>query len=136
MIGTINIALSGLEAATKRVSASASNIANLQTTGSVEEDGQAPYDPLTTQQTSLNIDGTGAGVRTDIVSANRPFVPTYSPDSPFANSEGLIGVPNINLAEEAVNLLLAEVSYKANIATLKTADELSDDLLSIVDDRV
>ncbi|MCB1532897.1 MAG: flagellar biosynthesis protein FlgC [Alphaproteobacteria bacterium] len=135
MLGTINIALSGLEAASKRVNASASNIANLQTVGSVEADGKAPYDPLTTKQTALNIDGNGAGVRSEIVSAGRPFVPSYSPDSPFANAEGLIGVPNINLAEEAVNLLIAETTYKANIATLKTAEELSDELLSIVDDR-
>ena len=83
----------------------------------------------------MNIDGNGAGVRSEIVSAGRPFVPSYSPDSPFANAEGLIGVPNINLAEEAVNLLIAETTYKANIATLKTAEELSDELLSIVDDR-
>ena len=135
MIGTINIALSGLEAATKKINASASNIANLQTVGSLEENEQAPYNPLTTQQTSLNINENGAGVRTDIVSANRPFVPSFDPDSPFANAQGLIGVPNINLAEETVNLIVAELNYKANLETLETASELSDELLDIFDDE-
>lgn len=134
MIGTINIALSGLEAASKKVNATASNIANLQTVGSIEDGGQVPYTPLTTKQTAQGIDGSGVGVRSEIISAGRPFVPSYDPDSPFANSEGIIGVPNINLAEQAVNLITAEISYKANLATLETASELSDELLDIFDD--
>ena len=40
----------------------------------------------------------------------------------------------IDLSEEAVNLLLAETEYKANLATIKTADEMSDELLGIFDD--
>lgn len=40
----------------------------------------------------------------------------------------------VDLSEEAVNLLLAETEYKANLATIKTADELSDELLDILDD--
>ena len=40
----------------------------------------------------------------------------------------------IDLSKEAVNLLLAETEFKANLATMKTADELSDELLDIFDD--
>lgn len=40
----------------------------------------------------------------------------------------------IDLSEEAVNLLIAETEFKANLATIKTADEMSDELLSIFDD--
>ncbi len=40
----------------------------------------------------------------------------------------------IDLSKEAVNLLLAETEYKANLATIKTADEMSDELLDIFDD--
>ena len=40
----------------------------------------------------------------------------------------------VELSEEAVNLLLAETEYKANLATIKTADEMSDELLDIFDD--
>ena len=40
----------------------------------------------------------------------------------------------IDLSEEAVNLLLAETEFKANLATIKTADELTDELLDIFDD--
>lgn len=131
MINTISIALSGLNAATNKLNATASNIANVTTGGSLEDSNNAPYDALTTTQSTLD----NGGVRSAVVSARRPFVPSYAPDSPFANAQGLIGTPNVDLAEEAVNLSLAEITYKANISTLKTADELTEELLNIFDDE-
>lgn len=136
MIGAINIALTGLESASRKLNASASNIANIQTVGSLEEGEQQPFNALTTSSEALTIDGLGAGVKTFVVPSDRPFVPAFDPDSPFANEEGLIGVPNVNLSEEAVNINLAEIQFKANIATIKTAIELEDELLRIFDKRV
>lgn len=136
MMNAINIALSGLAAAGKKVAAAASNIANIQTVGSVEEGEQAPYTPIGTQQTTVtDSHGNGLGVQSNFVESDRPFVPTFVPSSIFANEDGIIGVPNINLAEEAVNLTLAELSYKAGIETIKVAEEMSDELLSIVDEE-
>lgn len=136
MIGPINIALTGLSAASKQLAASASNIANLQTVGSLEDGGQAPYAPLRTQQTALTAPGgQGQGVQAAIVPKTDPFVPAYAPGSPFANAQGLIGVPNTDLAEEAVNITLAKLQYKANLKTIETASELGRELLRIVDDK-
>ncbi len=137
MVGSIiSTALSGLAAATKKVEASASNIANIQTSGSLEAGQQAPYTPITTQQTAItDQNGAGQGVRSEFTPKEQPFTPAFDPDSPFANADGIIGVPNVNLAEEAVNLIVAELSYKANIQTIKVAEELSDELLSIFDEK-
>lgn len=135
MMNAISIALSGLQAATKRLSASASNIANLQTVGSLEEGGQKPYSSLTTTQSAQNVNGQGSGVTANIAPKNTPFVPAYSPDSPFANEDGLIGVPNTDLAEEAVYLNLAETTYKAGLKTIETQKELDEELLSILDEK-
>ena len=55
MINSISIALTGLAAASKKINASASNIANLQTTGSLKEGEQAPYTPITVQS-KANVD--------------------------------------------------------------------------------
>ncbi len=133
MVNTISIALSGLTAASNKLQASASNIANLQTTGSLQAGETAPYTPQTTVQTAQE---GGLGVRSEIIPRNNPFVPAFDPDSPFADENGIIGVPNINLAEEAVNTILAELSFKANIATLKVAEELSDEIFKIFDKDV
>ena len=46
-----------------------------------------------------------------------------------------VAAQDVHTAEEAVNLNLAELTYKANIGVLKTAEEMSDELLSIFDDE-
>ncbi len=43
---------------------------------------------------------------------------------------------NVDLASEAVDLKIAEISYKANIGVLKTADEMSKELGRLFDKKV
>lgn len=137
MINAISSALSGLLAASKRVEASASNIANISSTGALDEaDGRAPYEAITTtQQAATDANGNTAGVRATNVPKNPGFVQAYDPGSPFANEDGLIGAPNVNLTEEAVNLKVAELTYKANIKVLQTAESLSDELINSLDKK-
>ncbi len=131
MINSITIALTSLNSASMRINASASNIANMNTTGSLEDENNAPYTPLTT--TSKSIDNPG-GVHSNIIPKNDPFIPSYDPDSPFADENGIIGVPNVNLAEETVNMKLAELSYKASLNIIKTSDNMFDELLEALED--
>lgn len=127
MINTIQIALSGLQAASKKVEASASNIANLQT---------ADYTPITAQQTALTDQtGNGQGVRSDFVPKTQPFTPSYDPDSPFANNEGYVNTPNIDLAEEAVNMTIAKTAYKANVSVIETVQDMTKELLAAFDKK-
>lgn len=134
MTNAIGIALSGLQSAGAKVSASASNIANVLSEGSLSGEGQAPYSALTTVSTAQG--GETGGVTTRIVPKEPGFVPAFSPDSPFADENGLVGVPNVNLAEDIVKMKLAEIEYKANIGTIKTAEEMNDELLSLFDEKV
>lgn len=132
MTNAIGIALSGLNSATTRLNASASNIANALTSGSLEDGGQAPYTPLETVQSSQE----GGGVSAKVTPRQPAYSKAYDPDSPFANSEGYIGVPNVDMASEIVNMKLAEHSYKANIGTLKVSKEMFESLLSAFDKKV
>ena len=50
MINAIDVALSGLAAAEKKVAVSAGNIANLETVGSLSDPAHAPYTPQIVQQ--------------------------------------------------------------------------------------
>lgn len=43
---------------------------------------------------------------------------------------------NVDLAEEAVKLKLAQVQYEASLKTLETSQELSEELLRIFDEKV
>lgn len=126
MGNAIGIALSGLKSASLRLNASASNVANMQTSGSLTDKNNAPYAALTTKSETLGISG---GVYTQKLEKDPAFVPAYGPNSPFADENGLIGIPNVDLAEEVVNMKLAEISYKANLKTINVAGDLFDELL-------
>ena len=43
---------------------------------------------------------------------------------------------NVNLAEEAINLNVAKLAFKANAATLRVNQELSEELLRIFDEEI
>ena len=130
MIGAITTALTGLTSATKKLDAAASNIANINTVGALDEaDGQKPFNAVTTVQKAL---GDTGGVQTNIVQKDPGFVPAFDANSPFANEEGVIGVPNVDLAGEATNLITAKNAYKANAAVIKVSADLQKDLLNTI----
>lgn len=132
MMNTIQIALSGMNAATKRVEASASNIANMTSGGALKPaDGPAPYHPLTVTQSAME----NGGVKSNTIMSPRAFTPSYAPDSPFADTNGLIGMPAIDPAEEIVTMHMAKHSYQANIQAIKTAASMQDSLLETFDKK-
>lgn len=45
-------------------------------------------------------------------------------------------IDKVDLSEEAINLKIAEVAYKANVATVKAAEEMSDELMRMFDEKV
>ncbi len=42
----------------------------------------------------------------------------------------------VELSEEAVRLKTAEIGYKANLASIKTAQNMSDELMRLFDEKV
>ena len=136
MINAIKIALSGLNAATRKVDTIASNVANLRTTGSLTDPNNAPYAPVTTTQETLGNSQGVQGVKSDVIEKNKPFVPAFDPDSPFADENGIIGAPNINLAEEAVNLKIAETNFAASAKVIQVAAEMEEELQHLFDKDV
>lgn len=134
MVNAIDIAVTGLKAATRKMEAAASNIANVSTSGALDGNKKPPpYDHLTTTQTA---DQNGAGVKASLMASGRPYVPQFDPDSPLADENGIIGLPAVNLAEEAVNLKIAQHSYKANIEVIKAAEDMQDSFWNIFDKEV
>lgn len=153
MNSAINTALSGAMAATMRLNASASNVANLRTTGPLPAAGTGgasgagatgeasssgrPYTPLQTVQTSLGQDngqtgkGQTGGVRASYQPLSQPFIPEYQPDSPDANDQGLVAAPNVDLLQETVQQKQGLQSYKANLATLKAADQTQREAINL-----
>lgn len=130
MISAIQTALSGLTAASKKADAAASNVANLDTVGSLTDPAHPPYTPVETQQTAI-----AGGVQSQFVSKNPPFVPAYDPSSPFADQNGEVGVPNVDLSEEMVNLQIAKFTYAANAKVVGAESDMEKDLLNSIDTK-
>jgi len=49
----------------------------------------------------------------------------YDPNHPDADEKGYVGMPNINLMEEMVNMITAARSYEANIAAVKASKSMA-----------
>lgn len=129
------IALSGLNAASNRVAVSADNIANALTTGALPAaDGTVPsgepqaYDPLQIVQTA----SAGGGTQTSVKTVQPATVASYDPSASYANQDGLVAAPNVDLSQEMVGLLVARYSFAANAQVLKADDRMNQTLLDTI----
>lgn len=132
MINPVSSSISGLMAAAKKVQVASNNIVNADSSGSLDPNSpDQPYAAQVTQDTST----AGGGVRTVSLNRNPPFVPSFEPDSPFANSEGMVAAPNVSLDEELMNMKIAEHAYKANAQALKTGLEMQNTLMDAINHK-
>ncbi len=140
-LNTLDISASALTAERMRMDIIAQNLANIDNTRSAEG---GPYRrqltvfeerPLTFQ-TALDkaaqkysyangrpVRGAnpavGGGVRVqEIIQDESDFVPVYNPAHPDADENGYVLMPNVDRAEENVDLMAATHSYNANITTV------------------
>lgn len=131
MVGSIGIALSGLTAQTRRLDASASNVANLRSTGAIPAadgttgDQRSAYRPLAVAQTDAN-----PGTRATFTPITPAYLQEYAPDDNAANAGGMVAAPNVDLAKERVNQIAANRAYGASIAVVRTQDEMLTSLLN------
>jgi flagellar basal-body rod protein FlgC len=53
-----------------------------------------------------------------------PLRMMYEPDSPFANTDGYVGYPNIDIVVEQMNAMEAQRSYEANITAIEATKSM------------
>jgi flagellar basal-body rod protein FlgC len=118
----MSIARSGLEASMLRLTASASNIANAQSTGAVpgSGSGSAAYQPV---RAALS-PSVGGGVQGRLVATDPAYRLTYDPASVHANADGMIAAPNVDVTDELVEQLSAKLAFEANLKVIAAASEL------------
>ena len=128
------IALSGMSAATRRLDVSASNIANASSTGALPNaDGTPPagalraYAPLALVQTA----SAGGGTQTALTTFAPSTIAVSDPQAPFANQDGFVAAPNIDITQEMVGQMVASYSFAANAAALTAGNRMTGALLDI-----
>lgn len=117
----IDIAISGLQAESRRMKVISANIANSATTRG--PDGK----PYRRQMVQLSTDPDGgvkvSGVTRDLTT---PLQKIYEPGNPDAAEDGYVEMPNVQLPVEMINLTEASRSYQANVAVMKRYLEMVD----------
>jgi len=121
-------ALSGANAATLRLEAAASNIANRRSLGAPPGVmGPVVYTPLRVEQVAI----AGGGVGARLAPVSHEALLAYDPSIPFASDAGLVSIPNIDPMGEFLDLLTARHDFAANLQVLRASDEMMDATLSM-----
>jgi flagellar basal-body rod protein FlgC len=114
------VSASALEAQRKRMNVIASNMANA---GSTRTEEGGPYRRKDVVFSSYMVeprnmpDSQLEGVKVvDVVADNSPFKTVHDPSNPDADKNGDVQMPNVNVIEEMVNMMMSLRSYEASVS--------------------
>lgn len=131
---TMEVLASGLSAERMRIDVTSSNLANAQTTRTVEGGPYKRRDPIFATQTGIGdaFDQTLAGVEvTDVITDTEAPRMVYDPRHPDANDKGYVAMPNISMVEEMVNMMNASRSYEAQLTAMHGLVDMAEKALSL-----
>ncbi len=134
-ISARDIALSGMRAQRVRMTITANNLANVNTTRTPDGGGaflrQVPL--FRGERIRHGAPREMVGVRVKRIMTDRsPLRSVYEPNHPDANEEGYVEYPNIDAAVEMANLIAAQRAYEANIAVLASGARMNQRALEII----
>jgi flagellar basal-body rod protein FlgC len=123
LLNIFNIAGSAMSAQSQRLNTVASNLANAES--ATGPDGQA-YRAKQVEFMAVPMGGAKeAGVKVSkVIEDTAPPKMIYNPNHPNADANGFVAMPNVNVAEEMVNMLSASRSYQNNVDTLNAAKSM------------
>jgi flagellar basal-body rod protein FlgC len=138
LIAGVDVTAGALNAQKLRLDIVAQNIANAETTRTPEG---GPYQrqvvsfetELVKQQAGAEDGGRQletvkvAGISSDPTPGQR----VYNPQHPDAGPDGMVTMPNVNLAFEMVDLITASRAYEANLAVVKNGKQMAEKALEI-----
>ena len=145
----MNISATGLTAQRLRMDVISENIANVNTTRTLEggpyrrktvlfsEIQETPFGALLRntvdpEEVTRRRAPLGMGVRvSNVVQDFGPGPMIYDPSHPDADPQGYVEMPNVNIVEEMVNMISASRSYEANITAINTSKALMQRTLEI-----
>lgn len=131
-ITAVSIAASGMNAASARLNAAASNIANAQTTGSLTDPAEAPYQPIDAVSKDISTGGAPSGVVTSYQPRAGKPVAVSEPDSPLADANGMVGAPNVDIGEELISAMMAKYEFAANAKMASAASDMQKTAIDIL----
>jgi flagellar basal-body rod protein FlgC len=164
-MSAVTTAASGLDAAIEQLNVTASNVANIQTTGAFFADsttlgfstlgasavgasaasaanaasptGSSIAPPLAYQPLQLvqytNADIAGGGVSTSVQPTSPSAYAAYAPSAAYANANGQVGAPDIDLPTQIANQASALIQFQTNLKVIQASDQMQE---SVINQRV
>jgi len=139
----LQINASGLALERLKLDTTSTNIANVNTTRTPEG---GPYQRKTVQFAenmrqaenagqNLMLAGQrrGSGVRVTGIARDQEEKLSYKPDDPDADDNGYVHLPNVNLADEMIDLIQSQRTYEANVASSQVNKQILSKALEITD---
>jgi flagellar basal-body rod protein FlgC len=119
LMSALTISTHGMKAQGARIKVISENVANSDTTALTP--GGDPY----TRKTISFKNVLDRATKTDLVKVDKikqehkePFALKYIPDSPAADANGMVKMPNVNSLVELMDMREAQRSYEANLGMI------------------
>lgn len=131
LFGSLQVSASGMSAERTRAELLVQNMANAETTRTPEGGPYRRQDVVFSSQEQSspfsavfqNEVGTGVTV-SDVITDTRDPIKRYMPGHPDADANGYVAFPNMNPAEDMVDLLNSQRSYAANVAAISSVKDM------------
>ena len=159
-ISNIDIAVSGMIAERTRADVIDKNVANADTTRTADGGPYVRQCVVFTENKGYDVDNPSSRIEfktvlgeklselkglagknrsqqqdgvllTDIVEDPTPPTPVYDPTHPDADEDGYYYLPNVDVAEEQIDMLAATQSYSANLTIFNSLKSLAQKALTI-----
>lgn len=142
-LSSLEIGASGLTAQRLRMDVISENITNVDTT---QTDTGEPYrrkyvvfsekqdatSPFSSYLEGAGGGKAGAGVRVSEIGADQSdFKQKYDPTNPNANADGYVETPNVDIAQEMVDMISAYRSYEADVTAFNATKDMAVKALEI-----
>jgi len=139
LLNVFDVSGSAMTAQTVRLNTTASNLSNAQSVSSNLNETYRARQPVFATQLQTALDGLGnssqsapGGVRVaGIVESQAPLHMKYEPERPYADENGYVAYPNVNVVEEMANMMSASRSFQLNAEMMKSARTLAESLLRL-----
>ena len=136
----LGVSASGLAAQRTRMDVVAENLANTDSTQTVNGGpyrrrlvtlGQTgdPSFPTTLQEAAIPEGGVKV---TSVTESREPFRRVHQPDHPHAGPDGFVNMPNVNPVKEMVDMMLTTRAYEANATAFSASKSLASRLLELL----
>jgi flagellar basal-body rod protein FlgC len=127
-------ALSAMQAATTKLNATASNIANMNSNGAVPAAGQATGAPAAYQPVRVDqVSGPGGTTAAVVRDVSPSYVQAYDPSASYADAQGQVATPNVDILNELLNLTMAKNDFTLNAKVFQSFNDMVKKLYDILD---